>query len=136
MQWLKNWWYNDQYYKITSEGEQRNMEDDVFFEYILHIYKSSKGLQYHFIKPGESYKIVNPYDVIGLSFTVHNKTYILSPHSFLIKGNEWNEIFIKWLCKYLGIYYGQGTIALLDRNIILYSGTYLKVMNELKNDIK
>ena len=136
MQWLKNWWYNDQYYKITSEGEQRNMEDDVFFEYILHIYKSSKGLQYHFIKPGESYKIVNPYDVIGLSFTVHNKTYILSPHSFLIKGNEWNEIFMKWLCKYLGIYYGQGTIALLDRNIILYSGTYLKVMNELKNDIK
>ena len=92
MQWLKNWWYNDQYYKITSEGEQRNMEDDVYFEYILHIHKSSKGLQYHFINPGESYKIVNPYDVIGLSFTVHNKTYILSPHSFLIKGNEWNEI--------------------------------------------
>ena len=74
--------------------------------------------------------------MIGLSFTVHNKTYILSPHSFLIQGNEWNEIFMKWLCKYLGIYYGQGTIALLDRNIILYSGTYLKVMNELKNDIK
>ena len=136
MQWLKNWWYNDQYYKITLNGEQLSMEYDDVFEYILHIHKSSKGLQYHFIKPGESYKIVNPYDVIGLSFTVHNKTYILSPHSFLIQGNEWNDIFMRWLCKYLGVPYENGTIALLDRNIILYSGTYLKVINELKNDIK
>ena len=136
MQWLKNKLFTHQYYKITKEGDQLSMFDPSPFEYILHIHKSLKGLQYHFIKPGESYKIVNPYDVIGLSFTVHNKTYILSPHSFLIQGNEWNEIFMRWLCKYLGIYYGQGTIALLDRNIILYSGTYLKVMNELKNDIK
>jgi hypothetical protein len=136
MQCLKNWWYNDQYYKITSDGKQHSMEYDDMFEYILNIHKSSKGLQYHFIKPGESYKIVNPYDVIGLSFTLNNKTYILSPHSFLIQGNEWNEIFMRWLCTYLGIYYGEGTIALLDRNIILYSGTYLKVINELKNDIK
>lgn len=136
MQWLKNWWYKDQYYKITLEGEQRNMEDDIEFESILHIHKSNKGLQYHFIKPGESYKIVTPYDVIGLSFTVHDKSYILSPHSFLIQGNEWDEVFMKWLCKYLGISYEKGTIALLDRNINLYSCSYLKVNNDLKNDIK
>ena len=136
MQWLKNWWYTDQYYKITSEGEQRNMEEDVPFETILHIHKSPKGMQYHFINAGESYKIVNPYDVIGLSFTVNNNTYLLSPHSFLLEGNEWNKVFMKWLCRYLGITYGEGTIALLDRNITLYSGTYLKVNNDLKNDIK
>lgn len=136
MQWLKNWWYNDQYYKINSKGEQLSMYEDCLFEYILHIYKSKKGLQYHFIKPGDSYKIVNPYDVIGLSFTVDDNVYLLSPHSFLIQGNEWNEVFMKWLCNYLGISYGECKIALLDRNITLYSGTYLKVNNELKNDIK
>jgi len=136
MQCIKNWWYTDQYYKITPEGDQRNMEDDVNFDTILHIHRSPKGLQYHFINPGESYKIVHPYDVIGLSFTIHDKTYLLSPHSFLIQGNEWNEVFMKWLCKYLGVSYGEGTIALLDRNVTLYSGTYLKVNNELKNDIK
>ena len=136
MQYLKNWWYKDQYYKITSDGEQQSMEYEGAFETILHIYKSEKGMQYHFIKPGESYKIVNPYDVIGLSFTVHNTPYILSPHSFLIQGNEWNETFMRWLCLYLGVSYGKGRIALLDRNISLFSGTYLKVNNDLKNDIK
>lgn len=136
MQYLKNWWYDDQYYKITSEGDQKSMEDDVSFDTILHIHKSAKGLQYHFINPGESYKIVNPYDVIGLSFTVGNRSYILSPHSFLIQGNEWNTVFMKWLCKYLGISFAEGTIALLDRNVTLYCGTYLKVKNDLKNDIK
>ena len=140
MEWFKqvfkNWWYSDQYYKITPDGEQKSMEDDCVFDFILHIHKSPKGLQYHFIKQGESYKIVNPYDVIGLSFTVHDKTYLLSPHSFLIQGNEWNEVFKRWLCNYLVIFYGDGTIALLDRNITLYSGTYLNVKNELKNDIK
>jgi hypothetical protein len=45
MQWLKNWWYNDQYYKITSEGDQRSMEEDVPFDTILQIHKTTKGLQ-------------------------------------------------------------------------------------------
>lgn len=136
MQHLKNWWYKDQYYKITSEGKQRSMDHEGPFETILHIHKSQRGMQYHFIKPGGSYKIVTPYDVIGLSFTVRDTPYILSPHSFLIQGNEWNETFMKWLCLYLGVSYERGTIALLDRNISLFSGTYLKVNNDLKNDIE
>jgi len=136
MQRFRNWWYNDQYYKITKDGEQRSMWSNAKHESILHIHKSPQGLQYHFIKPGESYKIVNPYDVIGLSFTVRDKTYLLSPHSFLIQGNEWDEVFMKWLCKHLGIPFEMGTIGLLDSNITLYNGHYLKVQNDLKNDIK
>ena len=27
MQWLKNWWYQDQYYKITKEGEQKRITE-------------------------------------------------------------------------------------------------------------
>ena len=58
MQWIKNWWYTDQYYKITKDGDQKSIYDTSSFEYILHMHKTSKGMNYHFIKPSESARLI------------------------------------------------------------------------------
>jgi len=137
MQWLKNWWYNDQYYKITKEGNQKNIYDDSPFEYILHMHKTNKGMQYHFLKPGNSYEIKHPYHVLGLSITINNQCYVLPSYSFLIQGNELGDVFISWLCKhYLYIKHGQGQWSIVDDNVTLHQGCAIFVNNELKNDIK
>jgi hypothetical protein len=137
MQWFKNWWYQDQYYKITKEGEQKNIYDECSFEYILHMHKTEKAMYYHFIKPGDSYQIKHPYSVIGLSITLNNFWYVLPAASFLIQGNELGETFMLWLCKhylYRSPAYGQWTV--IDNQVNVYEGKTIHVNNELKNDIK
>ena len=133
MQWIKNWWYTDQYYKITKEGGQKSMYDESPFEYILHIHK---GL-YHFLKPGDSYQIKHPYSVLGLSITIDDHCYVLPASSFLIKGNRLDDTFVRWLCKhYLKCAYGKHEWTVVDTQVQLHKGTTLHVNNELKNDIK
>jgi hypothetical protein len=118
MQWIKNYLYKDQYYKITKEGDQRR-------------------LQYHFIKPYDSYEIVVPYKVLGLSVYLNSKTYVIPPHSFFIQGNElFHETFFLWLCKhYLFIQPCQGTTTIIDENIDIHTSSFLKVNNAFENDI-
>lgn len=136
MQWLKNWWYTDQYYKITKEGDQKSIDDPSPFEYILHMHKEDK-MYYHFIKPGQSYQIKHPYSALGLSITMNGYCHILPASSFLIQGNELGDTFVKWLCKhYLYCTPGKGEWTIVDNQVQLHKGTVIHVNNELKNDIK
>lgn len=135
MQWIKNWWYTDQYYKITKEGDQKSMYDESTFEYILHIYNNGT-LNYHFLKPGDSYQIKHPYTVLGLSITIDH-CYVLPASSFLIKGNRLDDTVVRWLCKhYLRCTYGKHEWTVVDTQVQLHKGTTIHVNNELKNDIK
>jgi hypothetical protein len=137
MQSIKNWWYADQYYKITNEGDQKSIYDSSPFEYILHMHKTSKGMQYHFLKPGDSYQIRLPYSVLGLSITINEDCYVLQPSSFLIQGNNLGEIFVLWLCKhYLYRKHGKAEWTIVDHTVMLHQGSTICVNNELKNDIK
>jgi hypothetical protein len=137
MQWIKNWWYTDQYYKITKEGDQKSIYDSTPFEYILHMHKTDIGMQYHFLKPGDSYQIRLPYSVLGLSISINENCYVLQPSSFLIQGNELGDIFVAWLCKhYLNRKYGKAEWTILDDTVMLHQGSSICVNNELKNDIK
>ena len=137
MQWIKNRWYVDQYYKITKEGDQKSMYDACPFEYILHMHKTDKGMQYHFFKPGDSYQIRFPYSVLGLSITIDGDCYVLPHSSFLIQGNELGDIFVSWLCKhYLYRKNGKAEWTILDDTVMLHQGSSIYVNNELKNDIK
>ena len=137
MQWIKNWWYVDQYYKITKEGDQKSIYDSIPFEYILHMHKTDKGMQYHFLKPGDSYQIRLPYSVLGLSISINEDFYVLQPSSFLIQGNELGDIFVLWLCKhYLYRKNGKAEWTILDDTVMLHQGSCICVNNELKNDIK
>jgi len=134
MQCLKNYFYTDQFYKITEEGDQISMTGNTPYVYILHIYK---GKKYHFVKPNESYKLEYPYKLLGLSVQFH-KTFILPPDSFVIKGNEFTIPFLKWLCKhYLMITYKESpTITVIDEDACMMKGNSFCVNNTLKNDIK
>jgi len=135
MQWIKNKWYTDQYYKITKEGDQKSMYDASPFEYILHMHKDVV-MKYHFLKPGDSYQIKHPYNVLGLSVTI-DQCYVLPASSFLIQGNELGDTFLLWLCKhYLHIPPGKGEWTILDTQVQLHKGMLIHVNNELKNDIK
>jgi hypothetical protein len=135
MQWIKNWWYTDQYYKITKEGDQKSMYDASPFEYILHIHNNG-SLNYHFLKPGDSYQLKHPYTVLGLSITL-DQCYVLPASSFLIKGNRLDDTVVRWLCKqYLKCDYGTYEWTVVDTQVQLHKGTEIHVNNELKNDIK
>jgi hypothetical protein len=137
MQYIKNWWYDDQYYKITKEGDQKSMFNSCPYVYILHIHKTKSFMQYHFLKSGDSYQIHSPYSVLGMSIIMNNHCYVLPPQSFLLKGNELGEIVMQWLCKHY--FYRRPSIGewtILDDQIQLHKGHYIKVNNELKNDIK
>jgi len=130
---MKNWWYTDQYYKITKEGDQKSIYDSSPFEYILHMHKTAKGMQYHFLKPGDSYQIRLPYSVLGLSITINEDCYVLQPSSFLIQGNNLGEIFVRWLCKhYLYRKHGKAEWTILDDTVMLHQGSTIFVNNELK----
>ena len=136
MQWIKNKWCTDQYYKITKEGDQKSMYDETPFDYILHMHKGVV-MEYHFLKPGDSYQMKHPYTVLGLSVTIEDKCYVLPAASFLIQGNELGDTFLLWLCKnYLHISPGKGEWTILDTHVQLHKGTIIHVNNELKNDIK
>ena len=117
MQWLKNKWFTHQYYKITKEGDQISMMEDDPHSYILHIYNDGH-IRYHFIKPGQSYKIEYPPKILGLSVTYDKVHYLLPTESFVIKGNEFTPIIQKWLCKhYLGIKpHVNGEFTLIDKD--------------------
>lgn len=135
MQWIKNWWFTDQYYKITKEGDQKSMYDASPFEYILHIHNNG-SLNYHFLKPGDSYQLKHPYTVLGLSITL-DQCYVLPASSFLIKGNRLDDTVVRWLCKqYLKCDYGTYEWTVVDTQVQLHKGTEIHVNNELKNDIK
>ena len=113
------------------------MYDSCPFEYILHMHKTDKGMQYHFFKPCDSYQIRFPYSVLGLSITIDGDCYVLPHSSFLIQGNELGDIFVAWLCKhYLYRKYGKVEWTILDDSVMLHQGSSICVNNELKNDIK
>lgn len=134
MQWCKNKIYEDQYYKITKDGDQRSMMDGSPCEYILHIHKNNKTLQYHFIKPYHSYEIQTPYTVLGMAVHIHSKAYIIPADSFLIRGNElFNETFMLWMCKhYLYIKPCKSCVAtIIDTDATIHSRTILVVENQL-----
>ena len=136
MQWIKNQWYTDQYYKITKEGDQKSMYDEAPFDYILHIHNNGT-LNYHFLKPGDSYQIKQPYTVLGLSITLDDRCYVLPASSFLIQGNRLDDTFVRWLCKYyLKCPPGKREWTVVDTQVQLHKGTEFHVNNELKNDIK
>ena len=136
MQWLKNKLFTHQYYKITDNGDQVSMMENVKHDYILHIYNDGH-IRYHFIKLGQSYKLEYPTKILGLSVMYNDITYILPTESFVIKHNEFNSTIQKWLCKhYLYRKYGKAEWTILDDTVMLHQGSCICVNNELKNDIK
>jgi hypothetical protein len=136
MQWLKNRWYQDQYYKITIDGNQVSMMDTCAFKYILHI-QHKDTTKYHFIV--NEYTLNSPYKVLGMSIRIGGKDYILPPNDFIVSGNElFNEIFTLWLCKHY-LYISPHitcTVTILDENADMHTCSLLKVHNNLQNDIK
>jgi hypothetical protein len=136
MQWFKNRWYTNQFYKITAEGKQLSMMSTEDYVYILHI--QNKGtMKYHFIT--DNYTLTCPYKVLGMSVNINNKDYILPPNDFLVKGNElFNETFTLWLCKHYLYITPINTckVAILDENADFHFGSLMNVDNNIKNDIK
>jgi hypothetical protein len=136
IQWIRNWFYEDQFYKITAQGDQVSMMDSTPYAYILHIHNKD-GLRYHFIK--DSYNLVTPYTVIGMSVFINDTSYILPPKEFIVQDNElFTEPLALWLCKhYLYITPSpECTITLIDTNIDIHTCSKLIVQNNLQNDIK
>jgi hypothetical protein len=117
MQWLKNKLFTHQYYKITMDGDQKSMMENIKHDYILHIYNDGH-VRYHFIKLGQSYKLEYPTKILGLSVMYNDVTYILPTESFAIKHNEFNSTIQKWLCKhYLHIApQDDGQFTIIDQN--------------------
>jgi hypothetical protein len=136
VQWIRNLLYEHQFFKITAQGDQVSMMENVPYAYILHI-QNKNGLKYHFIK--DSYTIEIPYEVVGLSVYIQDTAYILPHKSFIIKDNElFTETLTLWLCKhYLHITpTTKSTITLIDSNIDVHTCSKLFVQNNLQNDIK
>jgi len=135
MQWLKNKLFTHQYYKITNEGDQVSMMENVPYSYILHIYNDGH-IRYHFIKPGQSYKIEYPPKILGLSVTYDKVHYLLPTESFVIKHNEFTPTIQKWLCKhYLGIKpqeNGEFTIIDQDACILCCEKLFINNINNIK----
>jgi hypothetical protein len=136
MQWIRNWFYEHQFYKITAQGDQVSMMESVPYSYILHI-QNKNGLKYHFIQ--DSYTIEIPYEIIGLSVYIRDTAYILPPKEFILKGNElFTETLTLWLCKHY-LYIppsSESTLTLIDSNIDVHTCSKLIVQNNLQNDIK
>jgi hypothetical protein len=136
MQWIRNRLYENQFYKITAQGDQVSMMESVPYSYILHI-QNRNGLKYHFIK--DSYTIEIPYEVIGLSVYIQDTAYILPPKEFIVKGNHlFTESLTLWLCKhYLYIEpCTESMLTFIDSNIDVHTCSKLLVQNNLQNDIK
>ena len=136
MQFIKNWWYTDQYYKIAADGTQVSIYDSSEYVYILHIYKSPTGLRYRFIKPGQSYQssalsysifglsltIEHSYTLWGLSITTH-RSHILPVKSFFIEGNTLDDTIVLWVCKhYLHVTPGKSLWTIIDDQVRLHTG--------------
>ena len=136
MQWIRNWFYEHQFYKITAKGDQVSMMESTPYAYILHI-QNRNGLKYHFIK--DSYTFDVPYEIIGLSVYLHDTAYVLPPKEFIVKGNElFTEALTLWLCKHY-LYISpttESTLTLIDSNIDIHTCSKLFVDNNLQNDIK
>ena len=122
IQLFKNRWYKHQYYKITDEGDQMSMLENVPYSYILHI-QSDRHVRYHFIKKGGSYELTYPPKILGLSVTYDDVQYILPTESFVIQDNEFTPIVQKWLCKhYLYIPpHEHGTFTIIDKDACIHS---------------
>ena len=136
MQWIRNRLYENQFYKITAQGDQVSMMETIPYSYILHI-QNRNGLKYHFIT--DSYTIEIPYEVIGLSVYIQGTAYILPPKEFILKGNDlFTESLTLWLCKhYLYIEpCRESMLTLIDSNIDVHTCSKLLVQNNLQNDIK
>jgi hypothetical protein len=136
MQWFKNRWYTNQYYKITEDGTQVSMMDPCNYKYILHI-QNKDTLKYHFIT--DNYTLTCPYKILGMSVNIRNNEYILPPNSFLVKGNElFNKTFTLWLCKHYLYITPTNTckVVILDENADIHFGSLINVDTNLKNDIK
>lgn len=136
MQWIKS---THQYYKITSEGEQKSIYDKCKESYILHIYNDHGVMKYHFIPPNGDYEMKSPYTVLGISIRIRNRTYLLPPSSFIWKGNVlFDRPLLRWLCiHYLGIMPADTcTVIAIDSDANLYSGERICVNTSLEKDIK
>jgi hypothetical protein len=137
IQWIRNWFYEHQFYKITAQGDQVSMMDSTPYAYILHIQRIGCGLKYHFIK--DSYQLITPYEIVGMSIFINDKSYILPSNEFIVQGNElFTEPLTLWLCKhYLYIEpSSESTLTIIDENIDIHSCSNLIVQNNLQNDIK
>ena len=136
MQFIKNWWYTDQYYKISADGNQLSMYNSSEHVCILHIHKSPTGIQYRFIKHGQSYQsstlsytifglsltIEHCYTIFGLSITT-NRSHILPVKSFLLEGNTLDDTIVLWLCKnYLHVTPGKSIWTIIDDKVCLHTG--------------
>ena len=137
IQCIRNYFYIDQFYKVTSDGDQVHVSTGVPYEYILHIHRTKDGLHYHFTK--DSYMFNVPYQIIGMSVYIHNTTYILPPNEFIVQGNElFTESMTLWLCKHY-LYIEPTTICtltLIDKDVNIHQSIRLNVQNNLQNDIK
>ena len=123
MQFIKNWWYTDQYYKITDDGTQKSMYDSSDYKCILRIHKSPTGIQYRFIQLGQPYQTKSlPYTIFGLSVTIQQRSFVLPVKSFLLHENTLNETVALWLCKnYLYVSPGEITWSLIDNVVQIHT---------------
>ena len=137
IQWIRNRFYEHQFYKITALGDQLSMMDSTPYVCILHIHRQIGGLKYHFITG--SYEIIIPYKVIGMSVCIEGTSYILPPNEFVIKDNVlFSSSLTLWLCKHY-LYIDpttESTLTLIDTGVNIYPCTRLVVQNDLQNDIK
>jgi hypothetical protein len=137
LQWIRNRFYEHQFYKITALGDQLSMMDSTPHVCILHIHRQSDGWKYHFITG--SYEITTPYKVIGMSVNIRDTSYILPPNEFVIQGNDlFSHTLTLWLCKhYLYIEpTTESTLTLIDTDVNIHQCARLVVENNLQNDIK
>ena len=140
MQFIKNWWYTDQYYKIMDDGTQKSIYDSSEYKCILHIHKSPTGLQYKFIQPGQTYQtrplsytifglsltIEHSYTLWGVSITTH-RSHILPVKSFLLEGNTLDDTIVLWLCKnYLHVTPGKSLWTIIDDKVRLHTGKTIR----------
>jgi hypothetical protein len=140
MQFIKNWWYTDQYYKIMDDGTQKSIYDSSEYKCILHIHKSTTGLHYRFIQPGQSYQtrplsytifglsltIEHAYTLWGVSITTH-RSHILPVKSFLLEGNTLDDTIVLWLCKnYLHVTPGKSLWTIIDDKVRLHTGKTIR----------
>jgi hypothetical protein len=138
MQWFTNRFYTHQYYKITSEGEQKSIYDTCKESYILHIHNDHHVLKYHFLTHESDYELKHPYTLSKLSIHIENQTYDLHPYSFIIQGNRlFDRPILRWLCiHYLGIPpVDTCKITCVDKSTIVLC-SQLDIHTSLEKDIK
>ena len=133
-----NWWLSlfqeyMSYHYITREGDQLSFPTS-HVTYNLVIHHTRLGKYYKIVPfPSEDTAFIPSLSFIGLSVSIHNKSYVIPPNEFLLTSNVlFTPSFNLWLCKhYLRITPTEKIVAtMIDKNIDMYTIDYPIVIQE------